>query len=265
MHHQVVGAFDWSTFSDQLFSPSDAFWRALWTTVYVAVIAQVVGTLLGLLSALASLARTWPLRLASHVYVLAVRGTPLIVQIFFIFYGANLLLGFNVVPDTVSLGPLTVGGAVLAGTLALSINEGAYMSEIIRAGISSVDRGQLEAAKSVGMRHRMGMRRVVLPQAARVIVPPLGNEFNTMLKNTSLLAFIGVYELFQDAQVQYSRDFQPVEYFGAVAVWYLILTLAWSLIQNQIERRLGASELDGADDGWASRLLGLRTVQEAVR
>lgn len=233
--------------------------------MYVAVVSQVVGTLIGLLSALASLSRIGPLRLASHVYVLAVRGTPLIVQIFFIFYGANLLLGFSVVPDSVSIGPVTIAGAVVAGTLALSVNEGAYMSEIIRAGIGAVDRGQLEAAKSVGMTHRMGMRRIVLPQAARVIVPPLGNEFNTMLKNTSLLAFIGVYELFQDAQVQYSRDFQPVEYFGAVALWYLVLTLVWSLIQNQIERKLGASELDGEDEGWASRLLGLRSVPETPR
>jgi polar amino acid transport system permease protein len=224
-----------------------------------------VGTLLGLVSALASLSRRRLLRLVSHVYVLAVRGTPLIVQIFFIFYGANLLLGFNLVPDSLSLGLVTIPGAVLAGILALSINEGAYMSEIIRAGIASVDRGQLEAAKSVGMPHSMGMRRIVLPQAARVIVPPLGNEFNTMLKNTSLLAFVGVYELFQDAQVHYSRDFQPVEYFGAVAIWYLVLTFVWSLIQNQIERALGASERAGAVEGWGSRLLGLRPVPEGPR
>jgi polar amino acid transport system permease protein len=131
---------------------------------------------------------------------------------------------------------------VLAGILALSINEGAYMSEIIRAGIASVDRGQLEAAKSVGMLHSMGMRRIVLPQAARVIVPPLGNEFNSMLKTTSLLAFIGVYELFQDADVHYSNTFKPVEYFLAVACWYLLLTSVWALIQAQIERRLAASD-----------------------
>lgn len=259
-----LAAFDWDLFGDQLLTPSDAFWRALWTTVYISVLSQAIGTLIGLVSALAGLSRLAPLRLASHLYVLAVRGTPLIVQIFFIFYGANLLLGFNVVPESISIGGVGVGGAVAAGIIALSLNEGAYMSEIIRAGIGSVDRGQLEAAKSVGMPHRMGMRRIVLPQAARVIVPPLGNEFNTMLKNTSLLSFIGVYELFQNAQVQYSRDFQPVEYFGAVALWYLLLTLIWSLIQNQIERRLGASELD-EDEGWASRLLGVRAVPEAPR
>ncbi len=257
-------AFDWGTFSDQLFSPAPEFWRALWTTVYVAVIAQVMGTLIGLFSALASMSRLRVLRMASHLYVLAVRGTPLIVQIFFIFYGVNLLLGFSVVPDELSLGLVTIPGAVVAGLIALSLNEGAYMSEIIRAGIGSVDRGQLESAKSVGMPHWMGMRRIVLPQAARVIVPPLGNEFNTMLKNTSLLAFIGVYELFQDAQIHYSEAFQPVEYFGAVAIWYLVLTMVWSLIQNQIERKLGAADL-GDDEGWASRLLGVRSVAPVPR
>src|SRR5438046_6106369 len=105
------------------------------------------------------------------------------------------------------------------------------MAEIIRAGITSVDPGQMEAAKSLGMRQSLAMRRIVLPQAARVIVPPLGNEFNAMMKTTSLLAFIGVYELFQDADVHYSNSFKPVEYFLAVAFWYLVLTSAWTVVQ----------------------------------
>jgi polar amino acid transport system permease protein len=88
----------------------------------------------------------------------------------------------------------------------------------------------------------LGMRRIILPQAARVIVPPLGNEFNNMLKTTSLLAFIGVTELFQDAEIHYSQTFKPVEYFAAVALWYLLLTSVWSLIQARIERRLAVSE-----------------------
>jgi polar amino acid transport system permease protein len=116
------------------------------------------------------------------------------------------------------------------------------MREIIRAGIDAIDAGQMEAARSLGMTQRLAMRRIVLPQAARVIVPPLGNEFNSMLKTSSLLAFIGVYELFQDADVHYSSTFKPVEYFLAVACWYLLLTSVWALIQAQIERRLAASE-----------------------
>jgi len=122
------------------------------------------------------------------------------------------------------------------------VNEGAYMREIIRAGIDSIDRGQMEAAKSLGMRYGLAMRRIILPQAARVIVPPLGNEFNNMLKTTSLVFTIGVYELFSDAEIHYSQTFQPVEYFLAVAFWYLVLTGVWSIIQASIERRLAASE-----------------------
>jgi polar amino acid transport system permease protein len=100
----------------------------------------------------------------------------------------------------------------------------------------------MEAAKSLGMTNGLGMRRIVLPQAARVIVPPLGNEFNNMLKTTSLLAFIGVTELFQDAEIHYSQTFRPVEYFAAVAFWYLVLTSIWSVIQAWIERKLAVSE-----------------------
>ena len=158
------------------------------------------------------------LRLISGIYVWFFRGTPVIVQVFFVYFGANLFLGFDLFPRTVDLGLLTVDGAAVAGMVALAVNEGAYMSEIIRAGIGSVDRGQMEAAKSVGMPPSLAMRRIVLPQAARIIVPPLGNEFNNMLKTTSLLAFIGVRELFQDADIRYSSTFKSVEYFSGVAI-----------------------------------------------
>jgi polar amino acid transport system permease protein len=100
----------------------------------------------------------------------------------------------------------------------------------------------MEAAQSVGMTRRLAMRRIVLPQAARVIVPPLGNEFNNMMKTTSLIFFIGVTELFGDAEIRYSTTFKPVEYFTAVAFWYLVLTTVWSVIQAQIERKLSISE-----------------------
>jgi polar amino acid transport system permease protein len=204
------------------------------------VLSQLAGIALGLVAALAGMSRRVVLRVLSGAYVLVFRGTPVIVQIFFIYFGANLFLGVDLFPNEVDLAGLRVGGAVVAGIVALGINEGAYMREVIRAGIAAVDHGQLEAARSLGMRYRLAMRRVVLPQAARIIVPPLGNEFNNMIKTTSLLAFIGVYELFEDAQIHYSTTFKPVEYFSAVAVWYLVLTLGWTLIQMQIERRLSA-------------------------
>jgi polar amino acid transport system permease protein len=229
---------EWSIIAERIISPPPEFWRALLTTVSIAVIAQLLGVGLGLVSALAGLSRFWPVRGLSAAYVLLIRGTPLIVQIFFIFFGANLFFGVTLFPREVSLVGLTLSGAVLAGITALAVNEGAYMSEIIRAGIQAVDPGQMEAALAVGMTRPLAMRRIVLPQAARVIVPPLGNEFNNIIKNTSLLAFIGVYEMFFDAEVGYSTTFRPVEYFFAVAFWYLVLTTIWSLIQARIERRL---------------------------
>ncbi len=222
--------------------PDHVFFRAMYTTVYMAVIAQVMGVVLGLFAALMRSSRIRVLRILSGIYVWVFRGTPVLVQLFFIYYGANQLLGFTLIPNSLNLGVFSLDGAVVAAILALGINEGAYMREIIRAGIDSIDKGQMEAAKSLGMRYALAMRRVMLPQAARVIVPPLGNEFNNMLKTTSLAFTIGVYEMFADAEIGYSNSFQPVEYFLAVAFWYLVLTTIWTFIQAAIERKLSASE-----------------------
>jgi polar amino acid transport system permease protein len=238
----ILGAVDWHVVWERLFHPDHVFLRALWTTVYIAVAAQLLGVLLGLVAALMRMSKIWPLRWLSGAYVLLFRGTPLLVQIFFIYFGVNLLFGFEFIPTTLDFGIFTMDGAVFAGILALGLNEGAYMREIIRAGIDAIDKGQMEAARSLGMTHGLAMRRIVLPQAARVIVPPLGNEFNAMLKNTSLVFAIGVYEMFADAEIHYSTSFKPVEFFGAVAVWYLVLTTVWTLIQSQIERKLAVSE-----------------------
>lgn len=247
--------FDWSLFLERLFDPSPEFLGGLVITLAVAIIAQVVGVVLGGIAVLAG--RSWrPLQVLSYLYVLVFRGTPIIVQIFFIYFGANLFLGFTLFPREVAFFGLHIQGAILAGATALAVNEGAYMSEIIRAGIDAVDRGQMESAQSVGMNQRQAMRHIVVPQAARIIIPPLGNQFNSMIKSTSLLAFIGVTEIFQNAQLTYAANFQPVEVLAALALWYLLLTMGWTLIQVQIERRLGASELE-ADESWTKRFLGV--------
>jgi polar amino acid transport system permease protein len=242
----VLAAIEWDILRSRILDPDHTFLAALGRTIYISIAAQFFGVVLGLGAALMRMSRLWPLRLLSGLYVLIFRGTPVIVQIFFVYFGTNLLLGATVIPNTVDLALFTLDGAVLAGIVALAINEGAYMREIIRAGIESIDKGQMEAARSLGMTHGLAMRRIVLPQAARVIVPPLGNEFNTMMKTTSLLAFIGVYEIFMDADVHYSNTFLPVEYFLAVAFWYLVLTSAWAIVQAQIERKLAVS--DRADE-----------------
>lgn len=231
------------------------FGTALLTTVYVSVIAQLIGTVLGLVSALGGMSAFWPFRLLSGLYVWFFRGTPVIVQIFFWFYGAPILFGFDLFRSDLWVGIGTIEAAALAGIVALAVNEGAYMSEIMRAGISAIDTGQKEAALTVGMTQGQAMRRIVLPQAARIIVPGLGNAFNNMLKTSSLLTFIGVYELFQDAQVNVSRTFLQPEIYLGVALWYLLLTTIWSLIQVQIERHLGRSERP-EEEAWYTRLFG---------
>jgi polar amino acid transport system permease protein len=238
----MLAAVDWHLVWQRLFHPNGVFAKALWTTVYIAIAAQLIGVVLGLVAALMRSSKIAPLRWLSGFYVLVFRGTPVLVQLYFIYFGVNILFGVTVIPTTLHLGLFDLDGAVLAGIIALGVNEGAYMREIIRAGIDSIDKGQMEAAKSLGMRYGLAMRRIVLPQAARVIVPPLGNEFNNMLKTTSLVFTIGVYEMFADAEIGYSNSFQAVEYFGAVAVWYLLLTGIWSVIQASIERRLSASD-----------------------
>jgi len=256
--HGLV-AVDLHVIWQQVFHPHNIFFRTLWATVYISIVSQVAGVLLGLVAALARMSQFAPLRWLSGVYVWIFRGTPVLVQIFYVYFAFSwptLHFGFWTVPD-----------AAIAGIVALSINEGAYMREIIRAGIDSVDRGQMEAAKSIGMTYGLAMRRIILPQAARVIVPPLGNEFNNMLKNTSLVFTIGVYELFADAEITYSQNFQPVEVFMAVAFWYLVLTTIWSFIQSWIERKLGASErsddlsfFDRMTYAWIPRWGGARGV-----
>jgi polar amino acid transport system permease protein len=229
----VLVAVDWHIIWLRIFHPGNVFARALWATIYISIISQVFGVLLGLVAALMRMSRFAPLRWLSGIYVWIFRGTPLLVQIFFIYTTFNL--------PSVHLGIWTIPSEALTGIVALSVNEGAYMREIVRAGIDSIDRGQMEAAKSIGMRYGMAMRRIILPQAARVIVPPLGNEFNNMMKNTSLVYTIGVYELFADAESNYSTALKS-EYFLAVAFWYLVLTTVWALIQVLIERRLTRSE-----------------------
>jgi polar amino acid transport system permease protein len=144
-----------------------------------------------------------------------------------------------------------------AAFLALSLNEGAYMAEIVRAGISSVDSGQLEAAKSLGMTYGQAMRRIVLPQAFRVIIPPLGNEFNSMMKNTSLAAVISLLELFGTAEQFAAAIFASLELFFVACIWYLFLTTLWSLVQRWLERAFSASkQVKFIQPPWWQRLLG---------
>jgi polar amino acid transport system permease protein len=255
--------YDWSIFWSSLFSPSSRILGGVGLTVGIAVTAQIIGVVLGVFGALGRLSKVVPLRFLANVYVWIFRGTPLLVQIMFLYYGL-LITRIYPWPDISLLG-ITVPSEIQAGIFALGVNEGAYMTEIVRAGILSVDPGQLEAARSLGMTYPLAMRRIVLPQAARVIVPPLGNEFNNMLKTTSLLVVLSVQELFvtfNQLNASGPASFHPFELFLACAVWFLLLTSIWSVIQAFLERRVsrgfGAERAPGLFD----RLFGARIRRE---
>ncbi len=229
----MLAAIDWGLIWSNIVEPNSVFARAFWATIYISIVAQALGLMLGLFAAIARMSHLWPLRFLSGVYVWIFRGTPVLVQIFFFYFALD--------PPGVDVLGISLSPEVTAGILALGINEGAYMREIVRAGIDSIDKGQMEAAKSLGMRYWPAMWRIILPQAARVIVPPLGNEFNNMMKTSSLLYTIGVYELTAHAEQGFARTFKS-EYFIIAAFWYLVLTTVWTFVQMWIERRLAASE-----------------------
>ncbi len=255
----IAANFDLDFFLKFVFQPSGALIGGLAITIYASIVAQLLGIILGVLSALAGMARNPILKLISGVYIWFFRGTPVLVQMALLYYGTPYLLGVDLFPRDIHTGILDLRGAIVAGVLALGVNEGAYMSEIVRAGILSVDPGQTEAAKSLGMTYRLTMSRIVLPQALRVIIPPLGNEFNNMLKTTSLMSVIAVEELFRNASSVASATFKPFEPLLGISLYYLLLTTIWSLIQSRIERRLGAGTLRNEQPGLWARLVGLRS------
>lgn len=254
-HTNIRPQFFW----DSLFHPSPALINGIGLTLGISVVAQVIGVLLGVLAAIAKMAKFYPFKLASTLYVWLFRGTPLLVQLMFFYYGFPIAGIFKW--PAIVVGPIYILPEVFAGIIILGINEGAYMAEIVRAGILAVDPGQTEAAKSLGMGFGQTMRRIVLPQAARVIIPPLGNEFNNMLKTTSLLSLLSVYELYNTFSVAVGTNYAPFELWGACAVWYLMLTTIWGFIQARIEKRLErgtTKNSDSNDMGLRARMLGFR-------
>lgn len=233
--------FDLEFFFRYLFNPPDIIWHGLGITVEVAIIAQTAGVILGLGVALARLSRNPIFRGWAILYSWAWRGTPILVQLLIVYTGIAAA-GIYRYPDF-EIGPIVVPGALQAALITLSLNEAAYMGEIFRAAIQAIDRGQIDAARAIGMRPITALRWVILPQAARIVVPPLGNEFTLMIKGTSLLSVIGVRELFGTVQNINSATFRTFELFIIAALWYLAMTTVLSLVQRRIEARLGRHEL----------------------
>ena len=248
--------FDWQVFFQDLSPFSQGLLGAVYVTVVISILSQAIGVVLGIFAALGKMARFLPFRAIANLYIWIFRGTPVLVQLAFGFYGVGAahLWGWT---DFTIFG-FKIIGEIQAGIVILGINEGAYMAEIIRAGILAVDPGQTEAAKSLGMTYGQNMRRIVLPQAARVIIPPLGNEFNNMLKTTSLLFVLGVIETYNHYNIAQGQNFQPFEEFLGCALWYLLMTTIWGVVQSRIERRFarGTAVSSQQGPGWRMRFFG---------
>ncbi len=192
-------------------------------TLRVSFFGVLAGLIIGSVMGLCRIARSFLLRAISGVYVEVIRGTPLLVQVLYLYFG---------LPEIgIRLPPIT------AGIIALSINSGAYITEIVRAGIQSIDKGQMEAARSLGLTYYHSMRYIIIPQAFRRIIPPLVNEFIILIKDSSLLSVIGIMELTRMGQMVRVRYFDTFYIMTAVAVIYFVITFSLSTLLGYIERR----------------------------
>lgn len=197
-------------------------------TIIIAAFAVLIGVLLGVFIALMKISKNKLLSLIATSYIEFIRGTPLLVQLFIVYFGLPQI-GIHL-PD------------FAAGIIALSINSAAYVAEIIRAGIQAIDKGQMEAARSLGMTHNMAMKYIIIPQALKNILPALGNEFIVVIKESSIAMVVGIPEIMYNADTVRGNTYQPFEPLIAAAVVYFILTFTLSRLVGIIERRMTVSD-----------------------
>jgi polar amino acid transport system permease protein len=221
-----VTPWDWSGFFGYLFNPY--LLAGAWATLWLTAASMVLGLLLGFVLALMRRStRRW-VSAPAALYVWFFRGTPLLVQLIVIYTGLPQLgLRFPVVTSAL---------------IGLSLNEAAYLAEIIRSGLAAVPEGQIFAGRALGLREWQIMRLIVMPQALRVILPPLGNSVNGLLKTTSMTSVISMEELLRRTQELVQERFEVLELFAVASIYYLALTTAWSLVQDRIERRFGRAD-----------------------
>jgi polar amino acid transport system permease protein len=226
--------FQWDVVGKYLFA--EPIISGMLRTLQLTAIAMIVGVVLGVIAAVCRLSPNPIVSRAALLYIWFFRGTPLLVQLLFWFFLGALLpqisLGIPFGPEFVSVSSNDLITPFFAAIVGLGINEGSYMSEIVRAGILSVSKGQTEAALAIGMTRMQAMRRVVLPQAMRVIIPPTGNETIGMLKNTSLVIMIGYTELLTSASLIYARTYETIPLLIVAALWYLLITAILSVGQE---------------------------------
>ncbi|MGM9925998.1 MAG: amino acid ABC transporter permease [Bacillus sp. (in: firmicutes)] len=216
-----------SHFFETLVDTKGVFFDAMLLTLQLTVVSILIGIGIGLFFALLKISKWKALGAISDAYIYLVRGTPLIVQIFILYFGIS---GIFLIPD------------FWAASLALAFHNGAYIAEIFRGAIQSIDKGQMEAARSIGMSRSLALRRIILPQAFRRALPPLGNQFIIGLKDSSLAAFISMDELFNVSTTLGSNNFDEMTYLLIVALYYLILVGLLTIILKFAEKRMAIAD-----------------------
>lgn len=197
----------------------------LLVTIEIAVISLILAVLLGIVLGIFSITTSKILKTISTVYIYIIRGTPLMIQALFLFFGVGQALNIRFDP-------------MVAAIITLTINASAYMAEIFRGGIQAVDNGQMEAARSLGLSYSKAMRKVILPQAFKIMIPSILNQFIVTLKDTSILSVISIRELTLSGQIIIARNFRPLEMYAIVACMYFIIITVLTLVSRQVERRL---------------------------
>ena len=215
--------------------------RGLMLTIFLTVASMILGTLLGLVLAIMRSSSIKPIAVTAGVYITLFRGTPVLVQLIFWFNIAalypNLTIGIPFTDLSTAIDINALMAPITAALIGLTLNEAAYMAEIIRGGFSSVGKGQIEAADSLGMSGAMKMRKVIIPQAMPSIIPATGNQVIGMFKETSLVSVLGVAELLQSAQLIYARTYETIPLLIVASLWYLVMTLLLSYPQSQLEKK----------------------------
>lgn len=215
------------TFFQDFANSSNLLVDATWLTLKLTIASILIAVVIGLFFAILKVSRIKFLEAIADLYIWIVRGTPLIVQIFILYIGLTSIIKLS---------------AFWAATAGLAFHNGAYIAEIIRGSIQSIDKGQMEAGRSLGMSLSKTMRRIILPQAFRRAVPPLGNQFIIGLKDSSLASFIGMQELFGVSNTLGSNNFAFMTYYLIVAIYYLILVAVFTVLVNMLEKKLATSD-----------------------
>lgn len=198
-------------------------------TLFLSFFGVALGVMLGVLLALMKLSKNILLKSFSTAYIEVVRGTPLLVQLYIIYYGLPRLVGLDF-------------GDITLGIVAISLNSAAYVAEIIRAGILSIDKGQMEAARSLGMPHNMAMTKIIIPQAFKNILPALGNEFIVLIKESSIVSVVGIHDLMYNADTVRGNTYLPFEPLIIAALIYFVITFILSKLLSLLERRMRAGD-----------------------